>query len=108
MPVLNRIPVGAIREELIEHTRRQYESVSNLKSGNLENDIVNRRPPNITQDELSGADLLRAYRNVHHGYNLRDQREKANIYRHSGTIPNDLPDVAFALWHYILLEFPFR
>ena len=55
---------------------------------------------------MSGQDLLRAYRNSRHGYAITEYQQQALI-SHNGKIPDNLPDLCIALWHYVLLEFPF-
>jgi hypothetical protein len=50
--------------------------------------------------------VLWLYRTSRHGYTLRKETERLALLQHTGKIPNDLPDLAIALWHYILLRFP--
>ena len=93
LPTLEQIPTEIIRNTLIEHIRHQYESISEMGD-----------------DDICGPQLLWIYRNTRHGYSL-EQRKKMDqqiiLLKHSGSIPNDLPDIAIALWHYVLLKFPF-
>ena len=53
----------------------------------------------FTEEEIS--DLLRAYRNTHHGYLLNPKWKKL-ILSHEGNISNYLPDLCIILWHAIL------
>ena len=88
-PTLGRIPVRAIRDEVLAHTRAQYDAVDQMRT-----------------DDQTGSKLLWLYRNSRHGYTLRDTNKRRQMLEHCGTIPNDLPDLAVALWHYVLLKFP--
>ena len=56
---------------------------------------------------MNGQDLLWAYRNSRHGYAITNHQRQALI-AHDGKIPDNLPDLCIALWHYLLLEFPFK
>jgi hypothetical protein len=56
---------------------------------------------------MSGQKLLRAYRNSRHGYKINENERRALI-AHDGKIPDNLPDLSIALWHYLLLNFPFN
>jgi len=96
-PELEKIPVQAIRDEIIAHTKTIYKSIEAMGTKieiKGENKLV------------SGQKLLRAYRNSRHGYALYEEEMKALI-AHNGKIPDDLPDLGIALWHYLLLKFPF-
>lgn len=88
-PTLGRIPVRAIRDQVLAHTRAQYDAVDQMRT-----------------DDQTGPKLLWLYRNSRHGYTLRDTNKRRQVLEHCGTIPNDLPDLAIALWHYVLLKFP--
>ena len=88
-PELEKIPVQAIRDGIIAHTNSIYEAIEAMG----------------TRD-MSGQRLLRAYRNSRHGYAINEKERKALI-EHSGKMPDDLPDLGIALWHYLLLKFPF-
>jgi hypothetical protein len=88
-PALNQIPVKAIRDELLAHTQTQYEAIEQMRT-----------------TEQTGPEVLWLYRNSRHGYTLRDPDRRRQMLRHSGIIPNDLPDLAIAFWHYILVRFP--
>jgi len=90
-PTLNQIPVSSIRDELVLHTRSQYDAIEKMKIG-----------------AQTGPELLWLYRNTRHGFLLGKSDNRKQILRHSGQVPNDLPDLAIALWHYVLLRFPFR
>jgi hypothetical protein len=48
---------------------------------------------------------LWAYRNSRHGYSIQDIE---TLLKHSGKIPDDLPDLCIALWHYVLLGLRFQ
>jgi hypothetical protein len=54
---------------------------------------------NLPEDEI--ADLLRAYRDSHHGYLLWKSKRKL-LLTHSGNISNALPDLSIILWHAFL------
>ena len=97
MPVLNLIPVSAIRDEVIAHTQSIYETIESMGT---EIEINN------SAERINGQELLRAYRNSRHGFAIKE-KEKNAIIAHSGKIPDDLPDLGIALWHYLLLKFPF-
>jgi len=96
-PALEKIPVSTIREEIITYTQSIYESIESMKT------TVKTKDGEST---MSGQDLLRAYRNSRHGYAITEYQRQALI-SHSGKIPDNLPDLCIALWHYVLLEFPF-
>lgn len=53
----------------------------------------------FSEDEV--ADLLRSYRNSHHGYFLRPHSRNL-ILSHEGNISNLLPDLCIILWHALL------
>jgi hypothetical protein len=97
-PSLGKIPIEVMRGEITRHTRSIYEATAQMEL-----------PTKNNQDspEVSSQDLLWAYRNTRHGYALRREDQQA-LLLHSGRIPDDLPDLTIALWHYILLEFPFK
>ena len=97
-PTLERIPVLAIREELIAHTQSIYESIEAMET---KYDSKNGK------SIMSGQKLLRAYRNSRHGYKISENERRALI-AHDGKIPDNLPDLSIALWHYLLLNFPLR
>jgi len=78
---LQQIPNHVIREHLQEHISAEY---SKLTSALI--------------------DLLRTYRNTHHGYYLANEKAIKDVLAHSGEISNDLPDIAIGLWHYLLLD----
>jgi hypothetical protein len=90
-PVLEQISVAAIREEIITHTETTYEAIEAME--------IKTRKANAT-----GQQLLRAYRNSRHGYAINDREI---LLLHSGKIHDDIPDISIALWHYLLLKFPF-
>jgi hypothetical protein len=96
-PALEKIPVLTIRQELIAHTQSIYESIEEMETKYESKD---------GEHIMNGQDLLRAYRNSRHGYALRGNQSSALI-AHDGKIPDNLPDLCIALWHYVLLEFPF-
>jgi hypothetical protein len=96
-PALQKIPVSTIREEVIQHTQSIYQSVESMKVS------IDTKKGRRT---VSGQELLRAYRNSRHGYAIREDERRALIF-HNGKIPDNLPDLCIALWHYVLLEFPF-
>lgn len=96
-PALEKIPVLAIRQEIVSYTRNLYESINAMQT------TFNTKEGETT---YSGQELLRAYRNSRHGYSLTRNQSQALI-SHSGKIPDNLPDLCIALWHYALLEFPF-
>ncbi len=52
--------------------------------------------PRVREDVA--AELLRAHRNSGHGFFL-DEKTRLVIMRHSGDIPNFLPDLAVTLWY---------
>ena len=89
-PVLDQIPISPIRDEIIAHTETIYKSIHEMGT-----------------KDFSGQELLWAYRNSRHGYTIYENDRKALI-AHNGKIPDDLPDLGIALWHYLLLAFPFR
>ena len=95
-PALDQIPVKSIRDEVIAHTRTQYEAIAKMK-------IVDKEKGSVL---ISGSDLIWLYRNTRHGYTLRKTDDRIALLKHSGEIPNDLSDLAIALWHYVLLRFP--
>jgi hypothetical protein len=91
-PALVQIPVRAIRDEVIAHTKDVYGLIEEMG-------MKNRNE--------SGQDILRAYRNSRHGYALKP-KERAMLINHNGKIPDNIPDLSIALWHYLLLNFPFK
>jgi hypothetical protein len=97
LPALEKIPVLPVQKEIIEYTRSLYESIEGMKTTIKTKD---------GEKTVSGQDLLRAYRNSRHGYAITDRQRQALI-AHNGKIPDNLPDLCIALWHYALLEFPF-
>ena len=97
LPVLEQIPVEPIREEITTHTKGIYNAIDNMK--------VSIRSKGGLRT-LTGPDLLWAYRNARHGYALQKKDQEA-LLLHSGKIPEDLPDLTIALWHYLLMRFPF-
>ncbi len=96
-PSLEKIPIPIIRHELINNAQNIYESIDRMKS------TVKTTGEEIT---ISGQDLLRAYRNSRHGYAI-NETQRDQLIAHDGKIPDNLPDLCIALWHYLLLEFPF-
>lgn len=96
-PELEKIPVQAIRDEIIAHAKTIYKSIEAMGT-KIEIKGKNKL--------VSGQKLLRAYRNSRHGYALYEEEMKALI-AHNGKIPDDLPDLGIVLWHYLLLKFPF-
>lgn len=90
LPVLRQIPQASLQAEIEKHTGTIYSAIENLDTG-----------------DAAGADLLWDYRNTRHGYTLRNTESRRRLLLHDGAIPNDLPDLAIALWHYLLLSFPF-
>lgn len=96
-PALTKIPVATIRQEITTYTQSIYESIESMKTTFTTKD---------GESTMSGQDLLRAYRNSRHGYAITEYQRQALI-AHSGKIPDNLPDLCIALWHYALLEFPF-
>jgi hypothetical protein len=88
-PLLSRIPIPAVRDELLTHTRIQYHAIDEMQT-----------------DGCTGPELVRLYRNSRHGYTLRNSDDRRQLLEHCGSIPNDMPDLAIALWHYVLLKFP--
>lgn len=88
LPVLGQIPVETMRDQIIAHTENIYDAIEDMKT-----------------DDKSGPDLLWAYRNSRHGYNIRAIK---TLLLHSGKIPDNLPDLCIALWHYILLGLRFQ
>lgn len=54
---------------------------------------------NLSEEEI--GNLLRAYRNSHHGYLLRRDQRKL-ILSHTGNISNALPDLSIIFWHALL------
>ena len=97
-PALEKIPILAIRDELITHTQAIYESIESMKT---------EYQTKSGKKVMSGPELLHAYRNSRHGYAISDNQRRALI-AHDGKIPDDIPDLCIALWHYLLLEFPFK
>lgn len=97
-PTLEKIPVLAIRQELIAYTQTIYESIDAMKTKYDSKD---------GESIMSGQDLLRAYRNSRHGYAITENQRRALI-AHDGKIPDNFPDLCIALWHYVMLEFPFE
>jgi len=97
IPVLQQIPVSLVSEALITHTTSIYDSIDSMHL------LIRGRTETF---ELSGPELLWAYRNSRHGFALRDEEQRKALLLHSGKIPDDLPDLVIALWHYILLKFP--
>lgn len=89
-PALEQIPVSVLRNEVIAHTETIYKSIDGMGTKGI-----------------SGQELLWAYRNSRHGYTINENDRKALI-AHNGKIPDDLPDLGIALWHYLLLAFPFK
>lgn len=98
VPVLNMIPVKNIRNELISHTQNIFNKIKEMKVE------VNNRKQSFSR---TGPEVLWAYRNTHHGYSLNKKDQDTLIF-HNGRIFDDLPDLTIALWHYILLKFPFN
>jgi hypothetical protein len=98
LPALGQIPIPSIREEITTHTKSIYEAVANMKFSIKSEEGHSRT--------VTGPDLLRAYRNARHGYAINEKDQEA-LLLHSGRIPDDLPDLTIALWHYLLLRFPF-
>jgi len=94
-PVLAQIPVDRIRQEVVTHTEAIYNAIADMQ---LEDPRHGDNP--------SGPELLRLYRNSRHGYALMRERDRHRLIMHSGQIPDSLPDLCIALWHYILLSFP--
>lgn len=78
---LQQIPNPVIREHLQEHISAEYSKLTPA--------LIN---------------LLRTYRNTHHGYYLANEKAIKDLLAHSGEISNDLPDIAIGLWHYLLLD----
>ena len=97
-PALNKIPISAIRQEIINYTQSIYESIEAMEVAFRTKD---------GEKTMSGQDLLWAYRNSRHGYAITANQRQALI-AHDGKIPDNLPDLCIALWHYLLLEFPFK
>ena len=95
--IIDQIPVVSIQGELKPHTKNIYDSINSMG-------IEIASQPG--ERSLFGPELLWAYRHARHGYALRDETEKMVLLFDSGKIPNDLPDLVIALWHYIL-KFPF-
>jgi len=56
---------------------------------------------NACMSEEEIGNLLRAYRNSHHGYLLRPNQRKL-ILSHTGNISNTLPDLSMIFWHALL------
>lgn len=96
-PTLEKIPVLLIRQEIISYTQSIYESIESMKTK------IDTKGGEVF---VNGQDLLRAYRNSRHGYAISEDQKKALI-AHNGKIPDNLPDLCIALWHYVMLEFPF-
>jgi hypothetical protein len=90
LPALQQIPIQAIRDNIIEHTKQIYKSIEDLGD-----------------DTFDGPSLLWAYRNSRHGYYLRTPIERAALIKHDGKISDDFPDLCIALWLYFLLDFSF-
>lgn len=90
LPVLQKIPTEAIRNDLISHTGQIYKDIASL--GN---------------STRTGPQLLFLYRNSRHGYTLRNEDDRVMLLKHDGRISYDLPDLIIALWHYLVLAFPF-
>jgi hypothetical protein len=88
VPTLEKIPVKTIRDQVIDHTINIYDAIDRMSTKNA-----------------TGQDLLWEYRNSRHGYAIK---KRDALLLHSGRIPDDLPDLTIALWHYVLLGFPFR
>ena len=97
IPTLKLIPINSIRDELVTHTQNIYNQIKEMS-------IVAKRSDKTYS--ITGSEILWAYRNTHHGYALLN-KDKDALLLHSGKIPDDLPDLVIALWHYILLKFPF-
>ncbi|MDP1625468.1 MAG: hypothetical protein Q8L64_07010, partial [bacterium] len=89
-PVLQNIPIQAIRSNLLEHTEEIYKSIEGLGD-----------------ETLDGPSLLWVYRNSRHGYYLRDPKERKALIKHDGKISDDLPDLCIGLWLHFLSEFSF-
>lgn len=53
--------------------------------------------------EDEAIEILRTYRNTHHGYLLYDD-QRTTILQHDGDIPNYLPDYSLDLWHIFLAD----
>lgn len=98
LPALGQIPNPFIREEIITHTKSIYDAIANMKFS-----IKSQEGDSRT---VTGPDLIWAYRNARHGYAITEKDQEA-LLLHSGRIPDDLPDLTIALWHYLLLRFPF-
>ncbi len=97
MPELKQIPVQTIQNEIITHAQTIYESIETMSTKiETKNGVVT----------VTGQELLRAYRNSRHGYAITENQRKA-LLAHSGKISDNLPDIGIALWHYLLLKFPF-
>jgi len=96
-PSLEKIPVLTIRQEIISYTKSIYESIGEMTTK------INTK---AGEEFVNGQDLLRAYRNSRHGFGISERQIKALI-AHNGKIPDNFPDLCIALWHYVMLEFPF-
>ena len=83
-PALQQIPVDAIRSELLSLSEQQLKAIGNLGS--------------------EAIDILRDYRNSYHGYYLLKRKSMERLLQHSGEIPDNLPDLAIGLWHYLLMD----
>ena len=107
LPTLLQIPIEPLREELINHTKNIYDVIDKMKitvtyeEKNTKTNILEQKTKTLT-----GSRLLRAYRNARHGYTLKPAEQEA-LFQHSGVISDDLPDLVIALWHYLLVKFPF-
>lgn len=98
LPALRQIPTPSIQEEVITHTKNIYDAIASMKFKIRRKDGDSRT--------VTGPQLLWAYRNARHGYAINKEDQEA-LLSHSGRIPDDLPDLTIALWHYLLLRFPF-
>lgn len=96
-PILEMIPVPDIREELISYTQSIYKSIEGMEV---------KLTTNGDERVVSGPKLLRAYRNSRHGFSI-NETDKSALIAHDGNIPDNIPDLCIALWHYVLLGFPF-
>ncbi len=55
----------------------------------------------IESHEEEAINFLRTYRNSHHGYLIRN---RSDFFKHTGDIPNHLPDYSLDLWHTFLAD----
>lgn len=98
LPSLESIPIDKVREELISHTKSIFKKIKEMKI-----EVNSRKEKYI----ITGPEILWAYRNTHHGYALTD-KDKNALLLHSGSVFDDLPDLTIALWHFIMIRFPFN